>query len=240
MSVFPLLLTKLIYFQEGLQLNLYLLANIIVCALAFIGFVYGATKFFGAKKALYGQMITFAILCVVVGRIFNVSRLLTGGDIIGRFQLGTLATIGSFIFFFSSNFGALDSIVDDGSDGFKKYRRIAVIAPLIVLAAYFPLFYVGDTALVWKVQGAVLALFASWSSYYHLKHLIIPDVDFGVVKSLRPYNFLALCYVVSSMTEFFALSRNNEVLTLVSCSCSAVVALLMIPLISYGLKTSSM
>ncbi|MCR4604724.1 MAG: hypothetical protein K5639_01865 [Eubacterium sp.] len=221
-------------------MDLILLANIIVCALAFIGFVYGATQFFGAKKALYGQMITFAILCVVIGRVFNISRLITGGDIVSRFQLGTLATVGSFIFFFSSNYGALDSIVDDGSDEFKKYRRIAIVAPLVVLASYFPLFYMGDASYLWKVQGAVLALFAAWSSYYHLKHLIIPDVDFGVVKSLRPYNFLALCYVVSSMTEFFALSCNNAVLTLISCSCSAVVALSMIPLISYGLKKSRM
>lgn len=216
----------------------YLLANIIACAFAFVGFVYGAILFFRPRKALYGQMITFALLCIVIGRLFNISRLISGGEFVGRFQLGTLAIIGSFMFFFSSNYGALDSIVDDGTKAFRKYRLIALIAPAVMLALYFSIFYMSNISDMWKVQGAVILLFAALCSYYHLKHLFIPDVDFGVVRTLRPYNFLALCYMFSSIAECYALSRDDAGLTLITCCFSAVFTCVMIPFIAFGLKRS--
>ena len=29
--------------------------------------------------------------------------------------------------------------------------------------------------------------------YYNLKHFIIPDLDFGFIKAIKPYNLLATC-----------------------------------------------
>ncbi len=219
-------------------MNYYLLANIIVCIFAFVGFVYGAMQFFRHGKALYGQMITFALLCVVIGRIFNIARILSGVNFIGSFQLGTLGIIGSFMFFYTSNYGTLDSIVDDGTKEFLKYRLIAMVAPVVVIGLYFPLFFLGDVTKIWKVQGAVLLFFMALCSYFHLKHLVITDVEFGVIKNLRPYNLLALLYMMSSIAECYAMSRNNSVMTLVSTCFSAVFLVLMIPLISRGLKKS--
>lgn len=45
-------------------MTLILIANIIVCICAFIGFVYGMIKFFKPKKAVYAQMITLAVGCM--------------------------------------------------------------------------------------------------------------------------------------------------------------------------------
>lgn len=221
-------------------MNLYFVSNIIVCSCAFVGFIYGAVRFIRKNKALYGQMITYAILCVVIGRLYDIARLSTGAEITGRFQLGTLASIGSFLFFFSANYGALDSIVDDGSKQFKKYRVFSLIAPVAVIVAYFPLFCFSDVSVLWKAQSGVVMFFAALCSYYNLKHLIIPDVDFGVVKSLRPYNFLALLFMVSCIAECYSLSRGNEMLTLIIGCLTAAVSLVMLPMISYGLKKSRM
>lgn len=217
---------------------MYLWANCIVCVLAFLGFIYGAVQFFRPKKALYGQMITLALLSVVIGRIFSIVRILSSDNYTGQFQLGTLAIIASLMFFFSSNYGTLDSIVDDGSKENRRYRMTALIAPVVTLILFVPFFLTEDIPVLWKMQGAVIMFFVALCSYFHLKHLIIPDVEFGVVRSIRPYNFLALLYMVSSIVECLALSRDNQVLTLVTCCFSGIFLLLMLPMITYGLKKS--
>ncbi|WP_026834905.1 hypothetical protein [Eubacterium xylanophilum] len=216
-------------------MNLVTMTNIIVFTFAFISFIYGAITFLKPKKALYGKMIVLAMLCIVFGRLFNIVRLLTGGNIYQTFQLGVLGTMGSLLFFFSSNYGTLDSLVDDGNDEYKKYRLMALAAPAVAILLYAFLFLIGNTPMLWKVQGGVLSVFVAFSSYYHLKHLIIPDVDFGVVRKLRPYNTTALIYMVASVLEFYALSRENEVLILISGILIGIFVLAMMVLTIRGL-----
>lgn len=217
-------------------MDLYLFANIIVCVFAFAALIYGATEFIKPKKALYGKMITLAMLCIVFSRLSNIVRIVTQGNLYDSFQLGFLGGIGSFLFFFSSNFGTIDTMADDGSREYLKYRLIGLIAPVVTICVYFVLFWVGDVSVLWKVQGGMLMVCVAPCSYYHLKHLILPDVDFGIVKSLRPYNFFALMYMISSVMECIALKDQNEILTLISCILSGVFVLTMMVLTVNGLK----
>ncbi len=217
-------------------MNYYLWANIIVCAFALCGFIRGGVEFFRPRKAMYGKMITIAMLCIIIGRLFNIIRLLSGGNLNEHFQLGFLGIIGSIMFFFSANYGAIDSIVDDGTKTFFKYRMIGLVAPAVVVLLYFPLFLTGDISLRWRIQAAVLVLFEALSSYFHLKHLVMPDVEFGVVKGLKPYNLFALLYMVSSVIECFALSRGNAKLTFASCLLSAIFILSMMFMTIRGLN----
>lgn len=215
---------------------MYLIANIIVCVCALGGFIFGGTKFFRPKKALYAQMITLSLGCIAFGRLFNIVRLLTGGDLTESFQLGFLGLLGSLMFFFSANFGTVNSLVDDRSKEFRKYRLIALAAPVAAILMYFGLFFVSDVSSIWKIQGAALTAFIIPASYFNLKHLIFPDVDFGVVKCLRPYNLLALVYSVSIFMESFALSRDNELLAFICCCVTGVVAASMIPTMVRGIN----
>ena len=215
---------------------MYLTANIIVCAAAFLGFIYGGIQFFRPKKALYAQMITLALGCITFGRLFNIVRLLTDGNLTDSFQLGFLGLIGSLMFFYSANFGTVDSLADDRTKEFRKYRLIALIAPAAAIALYVVLFLVGDVSLLWKISGTVLTLFVVFTSYYNLKHLIFPDVEFGVVKSLRPYNLLALIYAATILVECYAMSIGNELMTLICCCISGLVTLTMMPLIVRGVE----
>jgi hypothetical protein len=219
-----------------MNLKLYLIANVIGLVCSLFGFIYGGIKYFRPRKALYAQMITLALGCGAFGRLFYIVRLLTTGFITGSVQLGLFGIIGSFMFFFSSNFGTLDSLLDDRSKQFRKYRLISIIAPVIFVIAYVFLFLLADISLMWKILGAVLTLFEVLSTYFNLKHLIFPDVDFGVVKCLRPYNLLVLIYSVSIFGECVGLSRDNAVLTLICCIVSGVISAAMMPLIVRGVK----
>jgi hypothetical protein len=93
-----------------------------------------------------------------------------------------------------------------------------------------------DVTLLWKILGAVMTVFIIPTSYFNLKHLIFPDVDFGVVKCLRPYNLLALIYEVAIFAECFAMSRNNELVTIVCCCVIGLITIAMIPLIVRGFE----
>ncbi len=215
---------------------MYLIANIIVCVCALGGFIYGGTKFFRPKKALYAQMITLSLGCIAFGRLYNIVRLMTGGNLTDSFQLGFLGLIGSLMFFFSSNYGTVDSLVDDYSKEFTKYRVIALAAPVAAVLMYLGLFLFGNVSPIWKIQGAALTLFVLPASYFNLKHLIFPDVEFGVVKCLRPYNLLALIYTAAIFVECFAMSRDIEFLTLICCCVTGIITAAMIPTIVRGLK----
>ena len=156
-------------------------------------------------------MITLAVGCMAFGRLYQVVRLLTGGEILNSFQLGLFGIIGSLMFLFSANYGAIDSLADDGSKEFTKYRIVSVAAPLVAAALYFIFIFAADTAKLTKIIYGIITVFVMLASYFHLKHLIFPDVDFGVINCLKPYNLLALIYSFICMAEMIFLSLNSEI-----------------------------
>ena len=192
-------------------MRLILIANIIICVCSFIGFTYGMIKFFKPKKAVYAQMIALAVGCVAFGRLYQVVRLVTGGDMFNGFQLGVFGVIGSLLFLFSANFGTMDSLADDRSKKFIKYRIIAFAAPVVALILYILFIFFTDLPRSVKVASALVTVFVMQASYFHLKHLIFPDVDFGVIKCLKPYNLLALIYTFLCLAEMIVIGLGNEI-----------------------------
>ncbi len=213
-----------------------LITNIFTCVCAFIGFVYGIIKFFNPKKAVYSQMITLAVGCMAFGRLYQTVRLLTGGSINNVFQLGVLGVIGSLMFLFSANYGAMDSIADDGSKKFGKYRIIPIAAPIAITALYLIFICFASLPMLTKVVGGLVALFAVQSSYYNLKHLIFPDVDFGIINCIKLYNLLALIYSFLCIAELIALSREREIATLIIGVFMGIVLLALVPALERGMK----
>lgn len=222
--------------REVCIVNLYLIANIIGFVCSLFGFIYGGIHYFRPRQATYAQMITLALGCNAFGRLFYIVRLLTTGFITASVQLGFFGIVGSFMFFFSSNFGTLDSLLDDGTKTFRKYRLIALAAPAAFILMYILFFLTAEISQMWKILGGVLTFMAALSTYFNLKHLLFPDVDFGVVKCLRLYNFLVLLYSLSVYIECVGLSRDNEVLTLICCIFNGLITAAMMPSIVRGLK----
>ncbi len=217
-------------------MNLYLIANIITCVCALIGFIYGAVNFFKPRKAVYAQMITLSVGCMAFGKLYQAVRLLTGGSILDEFQLGILGVIGSFAFLFSANYGAMDSLADDRSKNYAKYRIIPLVAPLVSLAVYVVFIYLSDMSRLEKIIGAIVTLFVSLSSYFNLKHLIFPDVDFGVINSLKTYNFMALIYGLLCIAELIAMSRDSAPAALVIDVLMGIILIAIVPSVERGIR----
>lgn len=178
---------------------MYIFLYLAMTLCAGFAFGYGVARFFRTRKALYTRMIVFGLGCAMMGRLFETISLFAFGEIPSGFHIGILGIIGSFLFFFTANYGQMDSLVDDGSRRYLKVRLIALAAPVVIVALYCVFLKYAD--LEDAIVGAVEALVISMASYYNLKHLIIRDVDYGVIDSIRYYNFLALIYAIICMIQ---------------------------------------
>lgn len=200
---------------------------------ALLSFCYGVFRFVGKKNALYLHMIVFGVGCAFMGRLFETLQLFIYGEIPEGFHIGLLGIIGSFLFFFTANYGQMDSIVDDGSKELRKYRLIGFLAPV----ACFSL--LGAEMLKQGINQsttvkAVLILFISCATYYHLKHLVIPDVEYGVINCLRSYNLLALIYALLCITEYLADGSQTILYVIYTMMC--LILILFIPVLERGYK----
>ena len=210
----------------------YLYLVMTLCAV--FGFNYGLMRIVRQRKALYTYMIVFGIGCAMMGRLFETLSLFAFGEIPSGFHVGMLGVVGSFLFFFTANYGQMDSLVDDGSPMFRKYRLLALLAPIIIAALY--VFYLRyavsvESAIVHGILAAVIAL----ASYYHLKHLIILDVDYGIIRSIRSYNLLALIYAVLCMCEMIIHAAPFPViLTVIVMALISIILLIFVPVLERG------
>ena len=86
----------------------------------------------------------------------------------------------------------MDRIIDDGSSKMKPSRYIALLAPISAALIYIPHFILEDVPLQTKIVYAFVWAPAVIAVYFNLKHAIIPDMDFGFIKAIKPYNIFAL------------------------------------------------
>lgn len=201
-----------------------------------IGFVYGLFRFFRDESALYVRMIIYSVGCAMFGRLFETLQYLVNGQLDSGFHVGMLGIVGSFMFLFSANYGQMDSIVDDHSPQFRKTRIISLAAPLAIAAIWCVIAAekgIDKTTIPLGIQTLFIAL----ASYYHLKHLIIKDVEFGLIKSIRGYNLLALIYAVLCMLEMLVQSFNfPSVCTIIVSVLLCAVLLVFVPVLERGVK----
>ncbi len=155
------------------------------------GFIFGAICFYRKKAAFFNQLVVSALGCMMLGRIYELVFWLTAGNLPEGFDLSVLGDVGCFLFLLSASFGQMDGLVDGREKKDVKYRLIPLAAPALILAAgVFLYLHKNDISVIFS--DLIIFAVTMVSSYYNLKHLIFPDVDFGILKSIRGYNALTL------------------------------------------------
>ena len=211
-----------------------LTVNLAILACAGFGFIFGF-RYLQTRKNLYASMIVLGVTCFALGRLYQCARLWTGGLLTERFQPGLLGMMGAFSFFFSSNYGQIDSLVDDGGADMRKYRWIGFVAPVCV-TGLLVLILAKPVHIGFKVGCTLSAVAMSAACYYNLKHLLIPDAEYGVVACLRGYNALALALSLLSMCELVALTYDSQTAFILSGAGQCVALLLIVPVMDRGVK----
>ena len=169
------------------------IAELLPLSATLFSFIYGVNKFFKKGKPLFLQSLTMAMGSHALGSIYHVCQTLTTETVLEGFTPAYLGRIGFFLFLIAASYGQMDRIVDDGTKQIRPTRYIALIAPVCAILLYLPNGLMEDLPLPTKIAVALVWLPAIFSVYYNLKHAIIPDLDFGFIKAIKPYNVLALC-----------------------------------------------
>ncbi len=214
-------------------MDIELIMNLIIFICALIGAVYGIYNFFRPKKAMYLQMITSGVTCLMFAELFSVIYIATQEELFGGYHVGMLGIIGSFMFFLSANYGQMDGLVDDKSSAFIKTRITALIIPF-VLAAVFAGFCFMNISLEIKIAVGVVTAFIIPCAYYNFKHIIIYDVEVGIIRSIRKYNILAVLYAFLIMFKFIGEYGGIMPLYIGACAGVALVSLIILPVLKGG------
>lgn len=154
-------------------------------------FIYGVKNFFKKGKAYYLQIVTMAMGCYAMGSFYHLCQSITTGDLADGFTAAYLGRIGFFLFLFTANYGQMDGLLDDRTPSLKKFRYIALIAPVTAALLYLPC-VLAEMPYSTKISLSFLWIAAIFSSYFNFKHAIISDLGYGFVKAIRPYNICAL------------------------------------------------
>lgn len=210
-------------------------ANLAIFLCTAVSFTYGALRFFKKGKALYLQMIIGGIGCMMLSRAFQFITLLTSGSFPEGFHVGMLGTVGGFLFFLSANYGQMDKLLDDGEKSNRKYRLIPLIAPCVLAGIYASLFFIPSSSNDRLIYGVVMAIIM-FASYFNLKHLIFPDVEFGFIRSILGYNLIALLLALLSACEIVLLTLNVKIPLLILYVAICIVFLAIIPVLEKGVK----
>ncbi len=207
-----------------------IITNLIILAASLLGFIYGLFTILIRKRPLYLKMVVLAVACMMISRIYLLLQYLTGKDIPDGFHVGILCMLGCFLFLFSANFGMIDGLADDGSMKFLKYRLISWIVPIVLIASFVPM-YAFDNISIKLIAYSVVLFVVAISARFHFKHLILPDVDYGVVRQIRGYNAVALFLCLSTTVMLVADLRQMTHLYMVAGCAMALFCLIILPIL---------
>ena len=160
-------------------------------------FIYGVKNFFKKGKAYYLQIVTMAFGCYAMGSFYHLCQSITTEEVVDGFTAAYLGRIGFFLFLFTANFGQMDGLLDDRTPSLKKFRYIALIAPVMAALLYVPC-ALTEMPVSTKISLLFVWIAAIVSSYYNFKHAVISDLGYGFVKAIRPYN---ICALILTFTE---------------------------------------
>ena len=201
------------------------IAEIAPLAATLFSLIYGMMHFFEKGKPIFLQSITMAMASHALGSVYHLCQTLTSDTLVEGFTPAYLGRIGFFLFLITASYGMLDRIVDDGSSQMRPARSLALIAPALAVLLYILNVSVMETPLSTKIVYALVWCPAVVSVYFNLKHAIIPDLDFGFIKAIKPYNVLAL---LLSFFELFCLTAWNYYYPFQMALCSVIFGILCI------------
>lgn len=165
----------------------------VVALLASVALIYGIYVAIKRNLPLYFKLSMAAVACLLLGYIFDICYYIVHGYLEEGYMIGYLGSIGSFLFLLTASVGYMDGIIDDGTPKVKKCRYIALVGPVLAFLLWIPNMF-ADAPVITKVVYSILWIPAMASVYFNLKHAILPDMGFGFVKAIRPFNVAALSF----------------------------------------------
>lgn len=179
-----------------------LIANLYLLTCSGIGICHGFTRILSHKKApAYLHFVTFAMLSAFFSRVFYSLSIAFYGGLPDTFNIGFLGYAATFLYIFFANYGQMDLLIDDRRTLKKRYRIIPIILPAIEVAVSVISLFCGSVNFAVCVSFVIISVTAGLAAYFNVKHLIAPDIEFGIVRSIRGFNLIAVITGILSLAE---------------------------------------
>lgn len=194
---------------------------------------YGVWTCIRRKQPLFFKLLLYAMASYLLGTLFTAVWALVYGRGPQGFNLGLLGYMGTYFFLLSSYYGAINRLADGGEAEYRGYRLVSAAGPILILVL-----------LVWSFSraGAVsciplvlLSIPIAPTLYFSMKHLILPDVDLGIIRVMRPYN---ACVILFCLIQVFGLAPacSGTAVRTVASVLSAVLLMALLPMAEMGVR----
>lgn len=225
----------------------------LIGAAALISTIFGLVQ--GTKRGipLFFRIVTYGFACYAMGTLYDILRTalvssgalpalalkqLSAADpgavmplVTGQagFSIGLIGYAGAFFFLFSSYVGALDTLADGREPKLRPYRLGALAAPvLIVLEGALLLPGARDA----MAPMALALIPVAGTSYFAAKHLVLPDIEMGIIRVMRPYNACVLAICI--LQPVVLLAAAGGIMHAAACLTTAAAVLAALPLARIG------
>ncbi|MBQ5712136.1 MAG: hypothetical protein IIV61_05945 [Oscillospiraceae bacterium] len=163
--------------------------------------IIGKSVWITPKGAWFPKFVAAGLGCMALGCLHDAVYLFITGHYADDICIGHLGVIGCFLFLISASYGQLDGIFDDRSKQTRKYRLLALLAPLVMTLIFIPALRADHLSPVTKAVNFIGWIPMIIASYFNFKHAILPDGGFAFVKAARPYNITATLFGFVEVVE---------------------------------------
>lgn len=204
-----------------------------------IVFISSTICVFIGRKLLHPKNPLFVILCylgfvvLLLGRLYEISRIILKLDLYNDFELGFVGIIGAFSFWLSSCFAVKDEVN-------IKTNKSVVIKSLIVSCIVGLLYFVilfGNVTNMEKIIDLIVYIYACSVVYYYTRLLLLINEDkSNKIKGIKLYCLLGIIFSVLVLLLAISFAYSSDILLLLVSIIMSIVLLAMMIVFKKGVK----
>lgn len=182
------------------------------------------------KQPLFFKILLFGCASFLLGAVFESCWTLVYREPPEGFHIGYLGYMGAYFFFMSAHYGAINRLADGGEKQYRPYRLVAILGP--ALAVILAVWSISTHGL--SLPLLLLTVPIAIELYFAIKHLLLPDVDMGIIKVMRPYNG---CVILLCFAQLLSLMPGVPVmLHQIAAGMVCVLLVMLLPVAQMGVK----
>lgn len=182
------------------------------------------------QKGIYVQLIVAGCGVMMLGGIYRLVASFTGINYVRTFNVGLLSVMGAYMFFFTANYGKMDSLLDLDKGVNTTYNMVAGVFSGIMILMYLAILG-SPTTTQYKVTALIIVLLIALSSFYSIKHLMVPDIEGGIVGTLKPFNAVLAASGVAYIVFLIGEAWQNAIIMWIGMGALSVTMVLMTPVL---------
>ena len=204
-----------------------------------IVFISSTICVFIGRKLLHPKNPIFVILCYLgfvvflLGRFYEISRIILELDLYNDFELGFIGIIGAFSFWLSSCFAVKDEVNIKTN---KSVMIKSLITSCLVGLLYFVILF-GNVTNMEKVIDLIVDIYACSVVYYYTRSLLLIKEDkSNKLRGIKLYCILGIIFSILVLLLAISFAYSSDILLLLVSIIMSNVLLAMMIVFKKGVK----